>query len=81
MLTCVLCLCSGALCYPKVTGGKSQKAKLTCPQGFSMEKDASGKQMCVTLDCRHTFSQLCSLCCSIAAPAGWKPHPSSTDST
>jgi hypothetical protein len=38
---------SGALCYPKVTGGKVQKAQKNCPDGFSMEKDASGKPMCV----------------------------------
>lgn len=41
------CSCAAALCYPKVTGGKVQKAMKKCPDGFTLEKDGSGKAMCV----------------------------------
>lgn len=44
---CCCCCCSAALCYPKVTGGKVQKAMKKCPDGFTLEKDGSGKAMCV----------------------------------
>lgn len=39
------CLFAGAVCYPKVSGGKSAKAVKKCPDGFSLEKDAAGKDM------------------------------------
>lgn len=66
-------ICSSALCYPKVTGGKVQKAQKNCPEGFSMEKDAGGKAMCmkhVAKACAKKVKTTCAVQIGGACPSG-----------